>query len=76
MHFTWGIAKDAAKFEDTVSQLARHMGTSPRPQSSVASKAMSTLQTPVFRALVVPTRERGQHTRKTPYTRILRISPS
>ena len=25
--FTWGTAKDAAKFEDTVSKLARHVGT-------------------------------------------------
>ena len=24
--FTWGTAKDAAKFKDTVSQLARYMG--------------------------------------------------
>ena len=27
--FTWGTAKDAAKFEDTVSKLAQHVGTSP-----------------------------------------------
>ena len=26
--FTWGTAKDAAKFEDMVSKLTRHMGTS------------------------------------------------
>ena len=38
--FTLGTAKDAAKFENTVSKLARHVGTSPWPQSSLASKAM------------------------------------
>ena len=29
VYFTWGTAKDAAKFEDTVSKLAWHVGTSP-----------------------------------------------
>ena len=29
MYFTWGTTKDAAKFEDTVSKLTRHAGTSP-----------------------------------------------
>ena len=33
VYFTWGTAKDAAKFEDTVSKLAWHVGTSPCPQS-------------------------------------------
>ena len=28
VYFTWGTAKDAAKFEDMVSKLTRHMGTS------------------------------------------------
>ena len=55
--FTWGTAKDAAKFEDTVSKLARHVGTSPWPQSSVASKAMSTLKRPEFQEPTIPTRE-------------------
>ena len=36
VYFTWDTAKDAAKFDDTVSKLARHVGTIPRPQSSVA----------------------------------------
>ena len=57
VYFTWGTAKDAAKFEDTVSKLARHVGTSPWPQSSVASKAMSTLRSPVFEEPAIPTRE-------------------
>ena len=52
--FAWGTAKDAAKFEDTVSKLARHVGTSPWPQSLVESKAMSTLITPEFEEPVVP----------------------
>ena len=55
--FTWGTAKDTAKFEDTVSKLARHVGTSPWPQSSVASKAMSTLRSPEFEEPSIPTRE-------------------
>ena len=36
VYFTWGTAKDAAKFEDTVSQLARHIGTRPWRLSLVA----------------------------------------
>ena len=55
--FTWGTAKDAAKLEDTASKLARHVSTSPWPQSSVASKAMSILKTPEFEEPAVPTRE-------------------
>ena len=55
--FTWGTAKDAAKFEDTVSKLARHVDTSPWPQSFVASKVVSTLETPEFEEPAVPTRE-------------------
>ena len=46
--FTWGTAKDAAKFEDTVSQLARHVGTQSWRLSSVASKAMSAIAAPVI----------------------------
>ena len=57
MFFTWDTAKDAAKFEDTVSKLARHVGTSPWPQSSVASKAMSTLKNPEFQEPAIPSRE-------------------
>ena len=57
VYFTWGTAKDTAKIEDTISKLARHVRTSPWPQSSVASKAMSTLQTPEFEEPAVPTRE-------------------
>ena len=52
--FTWGTAKDAAKFEDMVSKLARHVGTSPWPQPSVASKAMSTLKSPEFEEPAFP----------------------
>ena len=57
MFFAWGTAKDAAKFEDTVSKLARHVGTSPWPQSLVASKAMSILKTQEFEEPAVSTRE-------------------
>ena len=31
LFFTWGTSKDAAKFEDTVSKLAPHVGTIPWP---------------------------------------------
>ena len=55
--FTWDTAKDASKFKNTVSKLARQVGTSPWPKSSVASKAMSTLRTPEFEEPGVPTRE-------------------
>ena len=41
--FTWGTAKDAARFEETVNSLARHVGTQGWKYSSVASKAMSQL---------------------------------
>ena len=57
MYFTWGTAKVAANFEDMVIKLARHVGTSPWPQSLVAPKAMSTLITPEFEGEAVPTRE-------------------
>ena len=33
VYFTWGTAKDAAKFEDMMSNLAPHVGTSPWPTS-------------------------------------------
>ena len=56
VYFTWGTARDAAKFEDTVSKLARHVGASLWPQSSVASQAMSTLVTSEFEEPAVPTR--------------------
>ena len=36
VYFTWGTAKDAAKFEETVSHLARFVGTRPLKLSSVA----------------------------------------
>ena len=57
MYFTWGTAKDAAKFEDTVSQLARHVGTQPWRLSSVASKAMSAIEAPVITSPVRPSRK-------------------
>ena len=46
VYFSWGMAKDAAKFEETVSALARHVGTQPWKHSSLASKAMSSLWSP------------------------------
>ena len=50
VYFTWGTAKDAAKFEDTVSALARYVGTKGWTRSSEASKAMSAIKTPVITA--------------------------
>ena len=35
VYFTWGTANDAAKFEDTVNHLARHVDTSLWPQPLV-----------------------------------------
>ena len=57
VHFTWGTAKDAAKFEDTVSSLARFVGTQCWTCSSEASKAMSALEAPVITAPNRPVRE-------------------
>lgn len=48
VYFTLGTAKDAAKFEDTLSLLAGNAGTRPCSNSSVASKAMSAIETPVI----------------------------
>ena len=50
VYFTWGTAKDAAKFEDTVSLLVRFVGTQGWTRSSEASKAMSALDAPVITA--------------------------
>ena len=65
VYFTWGTAKDAAKFEDTVSKLTRHVGTSPWPQSLDASKAMPTLETPEFEEPAVPTQEYWANSART-----------
>ena len=55
--FTWGTAKDAAKFEDMVSQLANYVGTRNWTKSSVASKAMSAIEAPVIAGPDRPVRE-------------------
>ena len=68
VYFSWGTAKDAAKFEETVSALARHVGTQPRKHSSLASKAMSSLSEPVIAEPNRPVREYwtdGSRTTKT-----------
>ena len=57
VYFTWGTAKDTAKFEDTVSQLARHVGTQPWRLSSVASKAMSAIEASVITSPARPSRK-------------------
>ena len=63
VYFTWGTAKDAAKFEDTVSQLARYVGTQPWKLSSVASKAMSAIEAPVIASPTRPGRDQRQDER-------------
>ena len=66
--FAWGTAKAAAKFEETVSALARHVGTQPWKHSSLASKAMSSLSEPVIAEPDRPVREYwtdGTQTAKT-----------
>ena len=67
--FAWDTAKDAAKFEDTVSKLARRVGMSPWPQPSVASKVMSTLKTPEFEEPGVPTLEYSSDLGRTVVTK-------
>ena len=67
--FRWVTAKDAAKFEDTVSKLARHAGTSPWPQSSVASNAMPILRNPEFVEPAIPAREYWEDPERTRRTR-------
>ena len=67
--FTWGTAKDAAKFENAVSKLARHVGTSPWSQFLVASKAMSTLRNPEFVEPTIPAREYWEDPERTRRTR-------
>ena len=57
VYFTWGMAKDAAKFKETVSALARHVGTQPWKHSSLASKAMSSLAKSTIAAPDWPVRE-------------------
>ena len=65
VYFTWGTAKDAAKFEDTVSHLARHVGTQLWRLSSVALKAMSAIAAPVITEPDRPTRKYWTDTAKT-----------
>ena len=48
MFFTWGTAKNAAKFEDTVSSLATHVGTCSWKLYSIASRAMSAVTAPTI----------------------------
>ena len=48
VYFAWRTAKDAAKFEDTVSLLARNVGTRLWSNSSVALKAVSAIETPMI----------------------------
>ena len=57
VYFTWGTAKDATKFEDMASQLARHVGTRSWPHSLVAWRGMSTIETPMFEEPERPVRK-------------------
>ena len=57
VYFTWGTAKDATKFEETVSALTWHVGTQPWKHYSLALKAMSSLSEPTITVLVQPVRE-------------------
>ena len=60
--------KDAAKFKEMVSALARHVGTQPSIHFSLASKAMSSLSEQTIAAPARPVREYwkdGTHTTKT-----------
>ena len=68
VYFTWGTAKDAAKFEDTVSLPTRNVGTRNLQQSSVASKAMSTIRVPVIEEPARPVREYWVNVNRTQRT--------
>ena len=57
VYFTWGTAKDAAKFKETVSALAWHVGMQSWKHSSLASNAMSSLAKPTVAAPARPVRE-------------------
>ena len=57
VYFSWGTAKDAAKFEETVSALARHVGMQPWKHSSLALKAMSSLSEPTIATSDRPVRD-------------------
>ena len=54
--FSWGTAKDAAKFEDTVSRLARYVRTQLWKHLFIALKAMSTIKAPTIDAPDCPVR--------------------
>ena len=57
VYFRWRTAKDDARFEETVSALAWHVGTQPWKHSSLASKAMSSLSEPAMAEPAWPVRE-------------------
>ena len=57
--FTWSTAKDAAKFEDTVSKLARHVGMSLWSLRSLRFRHGSNGQTPVARSRPTTEQDRG-----------------
>ena len=66
--FTWGTAKDGARFEETVNSLARHVGTQGWKYSSVALKAMSQLAPHIITAPNRPVREYWADTARTTRT--------
>ena len=57
MIFTRGTPRDAASYADTVSKLARHVGTQTWSQSTVTTKAMIELVAPVSAAPMRPTQK-------------------
>ena len=55
--FTWGTARDAAKYEEVKSKLSHHVGVQNWKFATETSKAMAGLEEPVFTKPVRPVRE-------------------
>ena len=55
--FTWGTARDAAKYEEVKSELSHHVGVQNWKFATETSKAMAGLEEPVFTKPVRPVRE-------------------
>jgi hypothetical protein len=55
--FTWGTARDAAKFEEVKSELSHHVGVQSWKYATEISKAMAELEEPAFIRPTRPVRE-------------------
>ena len=55
--FTWGTARDAAKYEEVKSELSHHVGVQSWKHATETSKAMAGLEKPGFTKPIRPVRE-------------------